>query len=196
MQKFILILFSLLCFNLEAQETSHQQIPISIAYWGYNAFHPGIKVGSQLNLRKWDKTKKRKKGTRIKHKTLFLKPALGIYHHKENHTGILLNSDFGIETSKSERKFFKTFSFGLGYASHFNSGITYILEEDNTISEKKWASRGYIMPSLNFGYGQNFQSFSWFNKFSVGSKLKYNTGNSLELFFEAGVKFYPFNFRK
>lgn len=181
---------------MKAQEASHQKIPISIAYWGYNIIHPGIKVGSQFNLRKWDKTKERKKGTRIKHKTLFLKPELGIYHHKKNHAGVLLNVDFGVEISKNERKFFKAFSFGLGYLRQFNSGITYVLEEDNTIVEKKWASRGYIMPTLNFQYGQNYPFFSWFNKFSLGPKFKYNTDYTIALFFEAGVKFYPFNIKK
>lgn len=192
MQKIIITLFVLLCFKMNAQTSPKKEIPISIAYWGHHVSHPGIKVGSQYDFKKWEKTKNRRRGLLVKHKTLFLKPELGIYFHKRNHTGVLLNTDFGLEVSKNERSFFKSFSFGLGYMRHFNAGITYVLENDNTISEKKWASRGYFLSSLNFGYGQHFKSFSWFNKFTLGSKSNYNTGSSIEIFFEGGIKFYPF----
>ena len=183
--------------SIMAQKNSKSSMPIAVSYWGATIFHPGLKIGTQHNFKKWNKTKERKKrGTVIKYKTFFLKPEFGFYNHKKNHTGVLLNTDFGIEFTKSKKKFFFSYALGLGYLRHFNSGITYYLEDDNSISEKKLASRGYFMPTLNVGYGQNYEQFSWFNKISLGSKLKYNTGFSIESFIEVGIKFYPFNKNK
>ena len=190
MKRIILVLFIFgINSQLKAQENPNSSIPISISYWGNHLLHPGLKIGTQNNLLKWDKIKERKKGTLIKHKTLVLNPELGIYFQKENHTGVLLNADFGIEVSKNDRKFFRTFSLGLGYFRHFNSGITYVSQNDGSIDEKKHTSRGYFMPSLNYTFGQHFKSISWFSRLTLASKLKYNTGISLELFFEAGIKF-------
>lgn len=189
MKKYAIILLSFICFSLSAQETAQRKTQATIAYWGYNIFHPGLKIGAQHELKNWDKSKK---GMKVKRKTLFLHPEIGLYRQKRNHTGLLLNTNIGLETSKDTQLFFTTVSMGLGYFRHFNSGITYIMNDDGTVSQKKWASRGYFLPTLNVGYGQNLPSFSWFNTFTVGSKIKYNTGSSLELFFEAGVKVHLF----
>ncbi len=186
---FLLLLIGL-NFNLKAQDQRNPSFPITVSYWGHHISHPGIKVGSQYHFKKWDKAKERKKGTFVKHKTLFLNPQLGFYQHQKNHTGVLLNAEFGVEIAKNEKKFFRGFSLGLGYIRQFNAGTTYILEPDNSISENKWASRGYFMPSINCEMGQHFHRFSWFTKFSFASKMKYNTSASVELFFEAGGKFY------
>lgn len=193
MYKFIIPLLLIgFSFNGKAQESSISSMPISISYWGSNIFHPGMKVGTQYNFKKWDKLKKRKKGMVTKHNTFFLKPELGFFYHKQNHVGALLNADFGIERAKNEKKFYCAYSIGVGYFRQFNSGITYVLEDDNSISEKRFGSRGYFLPTINIEYGQHFEKITWFNKFSLGSKVKYNTGVSVELYFEAGVKFYPF----
>ena len=191
--RIISIILSLaFCFSLNAQENSTSRLPISVSYWGYHIFHPGLKIGTQYHLKNWNKNKAHRNGDLLKHKTLFLNPELEIYLHAKNHTGLLLNTNLGIEVSKNERKFYKSYSLGLGYIRQFNAGTTYVLEEDDSISDKSGASRGYIMPAFNYEYGQHFSSFSWFNRFTLASKMKYNTGISAELFFEAGLKFYPF----
>jgi len=189
----IVVLIMGLSFNITAQNSSKTSKPITVSYWGANIFHPGLKIGTQHNFKIWSKTKERKKrGVVVKNKTFFLKPELGFYNHKKNHTGVVLNADFGVEFSKSEKKFFFSYALGLGYLQHFNSGTTYVLKDDNTISEKKMASKGYLMPTINFEYGEHYEHFSWFNKISIGSKVKYNTSFSVESFFELGIKFYPF----
>lgn len=184
----ILLFFGAFC-QLNAQKTANQPLPIVVSYYGYSIFHSGIKIGTQLSLKHWDKTKNRKNKVVVKHKTLFLAPQIGAYIHLKNHTGILLNVDFGINSFKNERRFYQAWSLGLGYMRQINAGITYNLETDGSISEKKWAARGYLMPSVNYEFGQQLTpSFAWFSKFTLGSKMNYNTGVSTELFFELGAK--------
>jgi len=140
------------------------------------------------------KRKEHKKRTIVKTKSLFVSPQIGFYTHPKNHTGLLFNADFGYQKVKDRWGFYQAYSLGLGYMTQFNSGITYTTQDDGSLKEKKWASRGYIMSTLNVELGQQINpTFSWYSKFSVGSKLFYNTGLSLEVFTELGVKF---NLRK
>lgn len=191
MQKIILIILLFgVSFPLKAQKATQSTIPISISYYGYNIFNPGIKVGTQFDFKKWNKTQEGKKGTIVKHKTRFVSPQIGAYFHRKNHTGILLNTDFGVRISKNNRKFYKASSFGVGYVRQFNAGTTYIQNENQSISEKQGAAHGYLMLAYNFEFGQKLSpSFAWFSKFSFASKFKYNTGISADLFFEIGGKF-------
>lgn len=183
----ILILTSL-SFFINAQENKIKELPINISYYGYNAFNPGIKIGTQLQLKTWNKQKRRKEI--IKHKTFFLTPQIGGYINPKSHSALLLNTEFGIETSKIDRRFYCARSLGLGFLTQFNSGITYSLQEDGTIKKKTISTTGYLMASLNYEIGQYLTPYlTWFGKTSIASKLFYNTGVSVSTFLELGVKF-------
>ena len=187
--KLIVILFLLvLSITSNAQDSTKIAIPISVGYWGHYISNPGYKIGTQFNLAKWDKVKERKKKTIIKHKSFFIKPEFGLYNKPLHHTGLLLNTDFGIEKSKNDRKWYSAKSIGIGYFRQINAGTTYELEGDDII-EKRFGSRGYFLPSLSYEFGQHFKSISWYNKLSLASKIKYNTGLSAEGFYEIGIKF-------
>lgn len=184
----LLIIALFICYGAISQESKFKELPISVSYYGYNAFDPGLKIGTQLQLKTWKKTKRRK--DIIKHRTLFLSPQLGGYVNLKNHSALLLNTELGIETSKMNRRFYNTPSLGLGYLTQFNSGITYSLQDDGSVKKKTISTTGYLMGTLNYEIGQHItQNFTWFTKVSLASKLFYNTGFSVSTFLELGVKF-------
>lgn len=176
-------------FSSQAQSDFMEKKPISISYFGHYGFHPGLKIGTQYDWRSWEKRKEKKKRTKVKTKSLFVSPQLGMYVHPGNHTGLLLNADFGYQRVKDRFGFYSAWSVGLGYLTQFNAGTTYVRESDGSITAKKWASKGYFLPTLNYEFGQQItDQIGWFGKMSVGSRLGYNTGVSFENFTELGIK--------
>lgn len=187
--KLIILLFGI-SYGSMAQSEFMEKKPISISYFGHYYLHPGLKVGTQYDWRSWEKRKERKKKTVVKQKSLFISPQVGFYVHPLNHSGLLINADFGYQRIKEKRGFYAAYSIGLGYLTQFNAGITYVNEPDGSITAKKFASRGYFMPTLNMEFGQQVnEKITWFSKFSMGTKLAYNTGLSAETFLELGMKF-------
>ena len=190
MRKIILFtLLSLLATNVKSQINFTKPSSVSISYWGYGIFHPGFKVGTNFNLKTWDKDIQRRKNAFTKQKMFFVSPQVGLYHHTKNHTGLIFNADVGIEKSREGRKFYTAPSAGLGILTQINSGETFVLKSDGTITSQKSSSRTYFMASYNYEIGEHYNSFSWFTKFSLASKFKYNTGTTLNIYLEAGLKF-------
>lgn len=181
-----LLLIILQSFFLNAQENNLKRLPLNVSYYGYNVFHPGLKIGTQILLKNWDKTKR----DFVKQKKLFLSPQIGMYVHRKSHSGLLLNTELGIESSKANKRFYNAHSFGLGYLVQINEGTTYSLQDDSGIEEKKVSTKSYLMTSYNYEFGQHLTpKFTWFSKFSLASKLFYNTGVSIHIFMELGLKF-------
>lgn len=176
--------------SANAQTDFMEKKPVSIGYFGHYYFHPGIKIGTQYDWREWEKRKERKKKTVLKSKSLFISPQLGFYVHPKNHSGLLINADFGYQRVKDTRGFYSAYSIGLGYLTQFNAGTTYVSNDDGSITTKKFASRGYFMPTLNMEFGQQInEKMGYYSKFTLGAKLPYNTGFSAETFIELGMKF-------
>ena len=186
----LIMLFLVISVGGKAQSNFLENKPLSIGYFGHYGFHPGLKIGTQFDWKEWEKRKERKKRTILKTKSLFVSPQIGMYVHQKNHTGLLLNADFGYQRKKDRWNFYTAYSIGLGYMTQFNAGTTYVNQDDGTVKAKKWASRSYFMPTLNIEFGQQINDkMGWYSKFSLGSKLKYNTGVSSETFLELGMKF-------
>ncbi len=190
MKKLSLILLLVgIGLSAKAQSDFLENKPINVGYFGHYYLHPGIKIGTQYDWKSWEKRKEKKKKTVVKNKSLFISPQIGFYVHPKNHSGLLVNADFGYQRVKQKHGFYQAYSIGLGYLTQFNAGTTYV-NEGGTITAKKWASRGYIMPSLNMEFGQQINDkMGWYAKGTLASKLFYNTGVSAETFLELGMKF-------
>jgi hypothetical protein len=190
MKKISFAFFLFLASNsLFSQSNFREEIPMSIGTFNYFFVHLGVKVGTQWDWRTWEKEKETKKRTFTKTKSLFISPQVGFYSHRQNHHGLLFNVNFGYQRVKSAKGFYCAYSLGVGYLRQFNAGITYVYEGNGLLTEKRAASRGYLMPSLNVELGQQINSkIGWFTKLSFASKLNYNTGASFDVFHEVGVK--------
>ena len=79
----------------------------------------------------------------------------------------------------------------------FNSGVTYSVDDDGTLTQKSIPSRVYFLPTLNYEFGQQINDrIGWYSKYSVGMKMPYNSGMSFHTFLEMGVKLNPFKTSK
>ena len=189
MKHSLFTLLFLLALSGYAQNDFWERKPISISYYGHYYFHPGLKIGTQYNWRNWEKEKERKKRTITKNKSLFFSPQVGFYIHPQNHSGLVFNVDFGYQKLKARKDWYQAYSVGLASISQFNAGTTYVKGNDWSIKTKNAASRTYFMPSLNLEIGKEMNpGFAWFTKFTLASKLFYNTGVSAETFLEIGLK--------
>ena len=89
------LLFLMLFSNLvQAQSFNIKEMPLSISYYGENAFHPGIKFGTYYTVWSVEKSKiyrgtkrKEKYGTKTKLKELNIDLNVGGYSHPNNHNG-------------------------------------------------------------------------------------------------------------
>lgn len=190
MKHILFTLIFIISLTSYAQNDYWNKKPISISYYGHYYLHPGVKIGTQYDWRNWEKSKERKKRTITKMKSLFISPQIGFYIHPLNHSGLVFNVDFGYQKLKYPTGWYQAYSIGLASISQINSGTTYIKNDNGSISTKKFATRTYFMPSLNLEIGKEINpGFAWFTKFTIASKLFYNTGVSLDTFIEIGLKF-------
>lgn len=179
-------------------ETSRKFIPFSVGYWGEHfGSHPGFKVAAQFDLYNWEKVKEKKKRTKTKYKSIFAAPQVGYYVHPGNHHGLLLGAEVGYRRLKQRSGLYFAWSIGAAYLQQFNSGTTYYVEENGSLTQKGAASRLYFLPTLNYEFGQQINSkIGWYSKYSVGAKMPYNTGIAMSTFLELGLKLNPFKTKK
>ena len=148
---------------LLAQDFSLKELPISVAYYGENLIHPGLKIGTSYTLRSKTKYKqyrsKRKQskyGDRGKRRELFADLNLGVYSHPNNHTGVFGN----IGASYLRTKLRKNWQFGisleLGFLGRVNKFKTYALESGNAFETIPLAGNGAFMVSMAPMFGKEF----------------------------------------
>ena len=185
----ILVTCMLTLTSAKAQTSFQENLPLHISYFGQYGLHPGFKIGTHFDLLNWEKQKDRKKRSITKYKSLFVSPQIGFYIHPKNHLGLSINADFGYKRLHSRFNFYSAYSIGLGALTQFNAGTTYVFDESGEVSQKAFASRTYLLSTINYEFGQQVTPvFGWFGKISFGVKAPYNTGISLENFMEVGVK--------
>ncbi len=180
------------CLSLQAQSLGLKndlKTNYSVAYWGYNGFHPGVKIGASVYLKKQMKHQISSQSIKTKSQHLFMRPEIGFYSQRRNHQAFLYNLILGKEYRKEQQRFYKAFSAGIGFLAQRNANTTYVQIDEESFVSKTGAIRRYMMPSLNVEYGQRFTQFSWFNEWTLASKLKYNTAVSFELFITLGLKY-------
>jgi hypothetical protein len=188
---FMLITSCLLIPNSsQAQSLTLKDGVYSIGYLNESIFRSGAIVGGEWAYKKWEKNKQNRKGATIKkERTLIINPQIGVYSHIDNHKGLITKVDFTIKRNKQSSTWSHHWSAGLGIITQYNSGITYILNNDNSIDEQKNASRSYFNPSVSYALEKQIDSmFSVFTKLGLGIKTPYNTWLAPSSIFEIGTK--------
>lgn len=150
----------------------------TLGYLNESINRSGLIIGGEWIVKQWEKEKinKRKQTPLVKERAIVINPQIGIYHHKNNHTGLLSKGDITIRRNKKMSKWSHHWSAGLGAITQFNSGTTYVLKQNNEIQEKRTASRSYINPSISYSLERQIDSvFSVFTKIGPGIKVPYNT---------------------
>lgn len=162
MKKVLFIIFIALITVVTgfSEETEKQgifdmdEIPLSITYFGETVTHPGLMIGSEVELA----------GNGRHH--LLWTANIGTYVHVRNHVGLFVNSEIGWRVTRPSGYFMDAF-LGLGYLHVWPQGTVYEVV-NNTVQEVTATGSPKFMPTFSWGF------FGWqFDRFSIHSRLQF-----------------------
>lgn len=184
----ILLLIGISMFGQEGESMKEKtNIPIFVGYYGPYGIQPGIKVGSQFDL----KTRAIAKDDLItKTSDVFISPQLGTFTRPGNHFSLVVNADVGYKIKKLKQKLYVAPSLGFGYLTEFQVLSNTINLATGEVSKKTRDRRGYFLPTVNFEFGQDpRKKIAWYSKFSYGRKMSTRLEDSAFFAVELGLKF-------
>ena len=180
----VIIVCFILANQIFAQDESRKN-NLSIGYFGSIAYRPGVKIGSQFSLKKWET----KMEGYSKLKSFYVSPQIGFYIYPNVHTGYLLNTDVGYKRVKDKTGKYSALSIGLGFLVQSHITERKINLRDGS-SENTRENRTWFLSTLNYEFGKAInEKIGWYTKFSYGFKLSAVRENSSVLFLEMGMQF-------
>ena len=192
-KKIICIIFTAILFNVQSSFSQNLKTDsYSIGYLNESIFRSGLIIGIDYIYYSWQKKKpnSKKEITMQKTRTILANPQIGVYHHTHNHTALITNIDFILKSKKKNSLWSHSWALGVGMLTQFNVGITYVLEVNDEIVEKKNASRTYFNPTVSYYIEREiFSNIKVFSKFGLGIKAPYNTWISPTTQVAIGTKF-------
>lgn len=173
---------SLLC----AQELP-KSIPISVSYFSFAAIRPGIKVGTQLNMRQWQT----EQDTAKINKSFYISPQFGIYSWPNVYTSTLLNAEFGYKRQQVGKKSHWALGAGLGYLRQSDIQSLVVNLGSGDTDDKIRETTGYFLPSVSGQFGSRLNNkMDWFTKITSGIRLAPDTESAFALFAEFGITYH------
>lgn len=179
---FLIIFFVV---NLLSAQNASRNFPVSIGYLGNLGYQPGVKVGTQFDLKNW-KTEAIKF---TKLKSFYISPQVGLYIYPNVHTAYFVNADFGYKRVKSHKQKYSAFSIGLGYLNQSQITDWKVSLRDGS-KEKTRENWAWFLSTLNYEFGKAINDkIGWYGKFSYGYKITSARENVAVLFVELGATF-------
>lgn len=152
---------------------------VSIGYFSNYGFQPGVKIGTQFQLKNWE--------TEDYAKSYFISPQLGFYSWIGNDFNVLVNAELGYQRVKNQRNTFSAVSIGIGYLAE-SEIISIDVNLSDGSKEKSRELRNHLLTTINYEFGKKVNSnLSWYGKPSFGWKLSDNS--SMVIMIELGLKF-------
>ncbi|OJJ16945.1 hypothetical protein BKI52_29960 [marine bacterium AO1-C] len=188
----IFLLLAWCSINAYSQDND-RGLPISIGYFGHYAIQPGLKVGTEIPFKTWEKERSRKKGNVTRVKRLSINPQLAWFTRINRDANYLINAEVMYKTRKKEKGFYTAFTAGLGYLIQSKVESFSINLATGEKTNKQRSSSHFLMPSLGFELGGNLNSkLGWYNKYTWGQRFFSSNGNgsTMSVFVELGVKLY------
>jgi len=185
MKKAIILL---MCFVLSNQIFAQNESRIenvSIGYLGNVGYRPGIKVGTQFSLKKWETPI----NDYTKLKSFYVNPQVGFYTYPKVHTGYVVNADFGYKRIKDNTQQYSAFSIGLGglLQSQITKRAISLTDGSSENIRENWS---WFLSTVNYEFGKAInEQMGWYSKASYGFKVSTTRENASVLFLEAGVQF-------
>lgn len=148
----IIFLVTLISTTTLGQSSIAMQVPIRISYYGENAYHPGIKLGTYYTVWSTEKsgrylTQKRrlKFGEKNKLNEINLDLNLGGYSHPNNHTGyfIAIGGTFLHTALRKKRQI--GVNLEVGYLRRDYKFVTYELDAHGEIQVVKAAGNNALL---------------------------------------------------
>lgn len=151
-QLLIIFLFVITSTSIFGQSSNSLRMPIGISYYGENAYHPGIKLGTYLTVWSAEKsskylTEKRriKFGEKNKLNEINLEFNIGGYSHPNNHTGYFINSGCTYLHTALRKKRQIGVNFEIGYLRRDYKFVTYELDDNGEIQVVKAAGNNALL---------------------------------------------------
>lgn len=167
--------------------SQEKEIPISLAYFGNFAIQPGVKVGTELDFKYWEKE------SSPKIQKLFISPQFAVFTRVRKNTNYFFNVNIGYKRQNKERKLYQSFSLGLGYLLQ-NELLSFSVNlGSGDITDKNKELRHYFLPTINYelgGYIGQKRNFGWYSQYSLGSKIAPSRESSVVVFLEVGGKLF------
>jgi hypothetical protein len=178
MRKFISLLFSFFALVSYAQESGGNEV--SLGYFG-----PLGEPGFDLGLHK---------PVHIAAYKFDWNPQIAFWAKNKDNTNIFLNSEFGIDLKKPERKRGSIFSIGIGYIAQFEV-TSFSVNFQGDVINKDRERRDILMPTINYEFNHRISdNLRWFAKFSYGYRISSKIENMGSLMGGLGVK-YSFSYK-
>ncbi len=184
--KYILAIGMIFSLNSKSFGQNTLQVrPISIGYFGHFGFQPGMKLGTQFNIRNF----KEKSEDSFNHRNLYISPQVGFYVYPKVHTGFIFNTDMGYMKSYKSLLNYWAISVGIGYLnqSQITESKINLSNGSKTDTRENW---GWLLSTINFEYGSAISSsIGWYGKLSYGYKTSQARETTLALFVELGARY-------
>jgi hypothetical protein len=152
-----LLALSFVSFLVSARARAEVRLnAISGAYFGETIFHPGLRVGADLQLLSGGRH------------LLLAAGNVGGYHHRGNQTGLLADVELGYRYTFDVGVQLES-RIGAGYLHTFLAGTTYERDASGRFEEQSFAGRPSFAPSLTVGLG-----YDWSKRFGkpIGTFLR------------------------
>ena len=181
-------LISLLLFIQVVSAAAQTKVPpIRVSYFGSFLIRPGIKLGTEIQLKSWDGEGAKTSATR----TLLLSPQLGLYNYPNTYTGFLVNTAALYKRQKAGKKKYLAFGGGLGVLRESVIESVSINLGSGDTDKKNRSGQFYFMPSLQYEWGGEIsQQLGWFSTYTLGIKLAPNIESAMTGFVEVGVRYH------
>ena len=148
MKKYCFLVALILCYCL----SSNAQV--SLSYSGHFITHPGLEISYELPFKVKTIIKRKRRGEKTKVKEKLFDFAIGRYVHPDNHKGTYAESNIILRKIK-QKGFKREYIWSMGYLLRTNVGTTYELGDNGAIIELPNASRFYLVPGFQLGFGKD-----------------------------------------
>ena len=193
--RIIILLLPVLYGTNAYSQSSQEGLPIVVGYLGHYAIQPGIKIGTEIPFKTWEKERTRKKGNITRVKRFSVNPQLAWFTRINQDANYWLNAEVMYKVRNKERGFYTAFTAGVGYLLQSKVASFSVNLATGEKTNKQRASSHFLLPSLGFELGGNLSSqLGWYNKYTWGQRFFSGNGNgsTMSVFVELGVKWYLF----
>jgi hypothetical protein len=187
-----IILISCFAFLFSNPSISQKRITVSkpieykfqlkMAYLG-SIVYPGLKVGVEFPVISKLTTVNKINKVKTKNKERFITANFGMYYHPRFHTNTWINAEWLMRKTRSNG-WFTEWAPSMGYSRTFLPGYNYEVDNDGTISEKRFQGNNFIQLGISGGFGFDFSTKKWNN-------LKLYTKGTIMIFAPFNNVIYP-----
>jgi hypothetical protein len=161
---------------------------LRLAYYGETIVHYGAKGSVDYPLKEKRKTKQ---NGRTVSKTFLFHPGMAIYHHRHNHTGLIISPEFTYQRTGNGGGLFEL-GISPSYFRYFLAGTTFEVTPEGDLRKVPLAGRSAFLPTLSIALGKDLSikhqlPIAWFTRLNLSLQTPYNASYLPRFAFEAGV---------